>query len=166
MRTTLACATRHVLYRMTYGSHDKQLRQKGDAEAVSGAKIESGLLSGEKAGSGQAAQLNRAASVEELKLPPGNRLHRLGGDQQGRWTISINEQYRICFSFDEKARDAYEIVGGKRAVSADMALRLARWSGMKPALWLGLQADHDLATVERKRGEEIADQVRSLFAAG
>lgn len=70
-----------------------------------------------KAVSGQArrraevklAQLNRAASVEELKLPPGNRLHKLGGDRQGQWAISINEQYRLCFRFDEATGDAYDV---------------------------------------------------------
>ena len=55
------------------------------------------------------AQLDRAESVEELAKPPGNRLHRLGGDREGQWAISVNEQYRICFRFDEEAGDAYDV---------------------------------------------------------
>jgi proteic killer suppression protein len=55
------------------------------------------------------AQLDRAESVEELSRPPGNRLHRLGGDREGQWSISINDQYRICFRFDDEAGDAYDV---------------------------------------------------------
>ena len=70
-----------------------------------------------KAVSGQArrraqvklAQLDRVESVSELKVPPGNRLHRLGGDREGQWAISVNEQYRICFRFDEESGDAYDV---------------------------------------------------------
>lgn len=63
-------------------------------------------------------------------------------------------------------QNVYEIVGGKRAISADMALRLARWSGMRAGFWLGLQADHDLAMAEWRRGAEIAEQVHPLSPAG
>lgn len=70
-----------------------------------------------KAVSGQArrraeiklAQLNRAESLEELRMPPGNRLHKLGGNREGQWAISINDQYRICFLFDSEAGDAREV---------------------------------------------------------
>jgi proteic killer suppression protein len=55
------------------------------------------------------AQLDRAESVEELAKPPGNKLHRLGGEREGQWAISVNEQYRICFYFDESAGDAYDV---------------------------------------------------------
>jgi proteic killer suppression protein len=68
-----------------------------------------------KAVSGQAvrraqiklAQLDQVESVEELKIPPGNRLHALGGDREGQWAIRINDQYRICFRFEEG--DAYDV---------------------------------------------------------
>lgn len=48
-----------------------------------------------------------AADVRELEVPPGNRLHRLGGDREGQWSIRINRQYRICFRFE--GGDAYEV---------------------------------------------------------
>lgn len=56
-------------------------------------------------------QLDRVESVEELMVPPGNRLHKLGGDREGYWAISVNEQYRILFRFDEEAGNAYDVEG-------------------------------------------------------
>ena len=52
-------------------------------------------------------QLDQVESVEELKIPPGNRLHALGGDREGQWAIRINDQYRICFRFENG--DAYDV---------------------------------------------------------
>lgn len=46
-----------------------------------------------------------ATSVEELRVPPSNRLHKLGGDRAGQWSISIDKQYRVCFRFDGDAHD-------------------------------------------------------------
>lgn len=51
--------------------------------------------------------INISTSVEELKVPPGNRLHKLSGDREGQWSISINQQYRVCFVFE--GGDAYEV---------------------------------------------------------
>jgi len=42
-------------------------------------------------------QLDSVQSLEELKVPPGNRLERLTGDRKGEFSIRINQQYRICF---------------------------------------------------------------------
>lgn len=47
------------------------------------------------------AQLNRVQSVEELRLPPGNRLERLVGDRAGQWSLRINDQWRLCFTWRE-----------------------------------------------------------------
>ena len=70
---------------------------------------------GSKALSGQSvrraqvklAQLDQVESVEELQIPPGNRLHALGGDREGRWVVRINDRYRICFRFE--SGDAYDV---------------------------------------------------------
>lgn len=51
--------------------------------------------------------INVATDVEDLRAPPGNRLHTLGGDREGQWAISINQQYRVCFVFE--GGDAYEV---------------------------------------------------------
>ena len=43
------------------------------------------------------AQLNRVEAVEELHIPPGNRLKKLAGGREGQWSICVNDQWRICF---------------------------------------------------------------------
>ena len=46
-------------------------------------------------------QLDSVEVLEELRIPPGNRLESLKGDRQGQYSIRINEQYRICFIWTE-----------------------------------------------------------------
>ena len=48
-----------------------------------------------------------AMSVDDLRNPPGNRLHALRGDRKGQYSISINDQWRICFRFIDG--DAYDV---------------------------------------------------------
>jgi len=45
------------------------------------------------------AILNRVIRIEELRIPPNNRLEALEGDRKGQWSIRINDQWRICFRF-------------------------------------------------------------------
>ncbi len=58
-----------------------------------------------------------------------------------------------------------EIVRGRRGVSADTALRLARYFGTTPELWLNLQAFYDLRMAQRKSGRTIERQVKPRQAA-
>lgn len=51
--------------------------------------------------------INLAASLDDLKEPPSNRLHALKEDREGQHSISINDQWRICFRFID--RDAYDV---------------------------------------------------------
>jgi proteic killer suppression protein len=44
--------------------------------------------------------VNAAASLEDLRVPPGNRLEALKGDQKGRHSIRVNDQYRVTFRFE------------------------------------------------------------------
>ncbi len=46
------------------------------------------------------AILNVAARIEDLRVPPGNRLEALGGKRKGQWSIRINDQWRVCFRFE------------------------------------------------------------------
>lgn len=46
-------------------------------------------------------QLDSVVNLEELKIPPGNRLEALSGDRKGEFSIRINDQYRICFKWSE-----------------------------------------------------------------
>jgi len=45
--------------------------------------------------------LDAATCLEDLKVPPGNRLESLRGDRAGQWSIRINTQWRICFRWDD-----------------------------------------------------------------
>ncbi len=53
--------------------------------------------------------LNRIVRLEELNRPPGNRLERLKGDRAGQWSIRINDQYRVCFRWENGHADEVEI---------------------------------------------------------
>lgn len=52
-------------------------------------------------------QVNAAVRIEDLKVPPGNRLHPLEGDRREQYSIWVNNQWRICFRFEDG--DAYEV---------------------------------------------------------
>ncbi|WP_241781534.1 type II toxin-antitoxin system RelE/ParE family toxin [Acidithiobacillus thiooxidans] len=56
------------------------------------------------------AILNRAGRVEDLAVPPGNRLEKLSGDRDGQWSIRINDQWRICFVWRDNNAWDVEIV--------------------------------------------------------
>ncbi len=55
-------------------------------------------------------QLDSVVSLEELRVPPSNRLEVLKGKRKGQRSIRINDQYRICFRWTETGPDAVEIV--------------------------------------------------------
>jgi proteic killer suppression protein len=52
-------------------------------------------------------QLQAATSLNDLRIPPGNRLQPLKGNRQGQHSIRINDQYRLCFHWE--GREAYDI---------------------------------------------------------
>ena len=51
--------------------------------------------------------LDLAATLDDLRVPPSNRLHQLKGDRSAQYSISINDQWRICCRFDNG--DAYDV---------------------------------------------------------
>lgn len=53
------------------------------------------------------ALLDAAASLDFLRVPPGNRLEKLSGDRAGRWSIRINERWRVCFRWEDG--DVWEV---------------------------------------------------------
>jgi proteic killer suppression protein len=78
--------------------------------------------------------LRIAGELEDLAVPPGNRLEALKGDRKGQHSIRINDQYRICFTWKEGAAHDVEIVdyhsqkkedGRRRAASADYSGRIS-----------------------------------------
>jgi toxin HigB-1 len=55
-------------------------------------------------------QLEIAGNLEDLRIPPGNRLEVLKGDRTGQYSIRINQQWRICFRWTEAGAEDVEIV--------------------------------------------------------
>jgi proteic killer suppression protein len=56
-------------------------------------------------------QLDAAESLEDLRVPPGNRLEALRGDRKGRHTIRVNDRWRVCFVWREGDAHEVEVVG-------------------------------------------------------
>lgn len=52
-------------------------------------------------------QVNAAIRVDDLKVPPGNRLHPLEENREGHYSISVKDQWRICFRFEDG--DAFDV---------------------------------------------------------
>ncbi len=55
------------------------------------------------------AQLEVAERLDDLRIPPGNRLESLKGDKTGQYSIRVNDQYRICFTWTEQGPMDVEI---------------------------------------------------------
>jgi addiction module HigA family antidote len=73
-------------------------------------------------------------------------------------------QNRLALSIGVSARRINEIVLGKRSITADTALRLARYFDMSPQFWLGLQMDYDLDVTEEVLAERLKQEVRPYVA--
>lgn len=56
------------------------------------------------------AMLNRAATLQDLRVPPGNRLAPLAGNRAGQHSIRINDQFRVCFVWSAEGPTNVEIV--------------------------------------------------------
>jgi len=54
--------------------------------------------------------INRAADINDLKVPPANYLEKLVGNRTGQYSIRINNQYRICFEWVDKDAFGVEII--------------------------------------------------------
>jgi len=71
-------------------------------------------------------------------------------------------QNRLAIDIGVDTRRINEIVLGKRAVTADTALRLSRFFGNSPQFWMGLQAQYDLDVAEDELGSRLDREVRPL----
>ena len=71
-------------------------------------------------------------------------------------------QYRLAMDISVPPRRINEIVHGKRAISADTALRLARYFGTTDRFWLNLQAHYDLEVQRDRLGKRLETEVRVL----
>ncbi len=73
--------------------------------------------------------------------------------------------YRLAKAIGVMPPRVYEIVHGERAVSADTALRLGRYFGTGPELWLNLQSHYDLEVARDRAGEKIEREIKPLSPA-
>jgi len=69
-------------------------------------------------------------------------------------------QYRLAKDIHVSPRRINEIVHGKRSITADTALRLARYFEMSPEFWLGLQMDYDLDVAQDSSEEQLRQEVQ------
>jgi len=94
-------------------------------------------------------------STELLEsIPPGEILYQEFMQPLG---ISMNALAR---DIDVPPNRVSEIVRGKRAITADTALRLGKYFNVSPELWLGLQADYDIRVAKRTLWPEIEPRIR------
>ena len=54
-------------------------------------------------------QSDAATTIESLRIPPGNRLELLKGDRAGKWSIRVNDQWRVCFEWHEGTAERVEL---------------------------------------------------------
>ena len=82
-----------------------------DTEALfSGRRCHRRWLSFRAVAERKLAMLHRATRVDDLRIPPQNRLEALKGDRKGQWSIRINDQWRVCFVWDDGQVFDVEIV--------------------------------------------------------
>jgi addiction module HigA family antidote len=74
-------------------------------------------------------------------------------------------QTKIATDIGVPPRRINEIILGKRRITADTALRLARYLGMSPQFWLGLQMDYDLDVESDRLGNRLDSEVRKYIGA-
>jgi addiction module HigA family antidote len=75
-------------------------------------------------------------------------------------------QNRLALDIGVHARRINEIVLGKRSITADTALRLARYFGTSPQFWLGLQADYELDVAMDALGDKLEREVKPYTSVG
>ncbi|MDO9351514.1 MAG: HigA family addiction module antitoxin [Deltaproteobacteria bacterium] len=97
-------------------------------------------------------------------------MHLRGGsiyiDKVGPFLTGGGSQNRLALALGVPARRINEIVLGKRGITADTALRLARYFKMSPQFWLGLQMDYELDMAEDMLEGRLEKEVTPLSAAG
>jgi proteic killer suppression protein len=81
-----------------------------DTEALFGGKRVARFVNIEAVAMRKLAMLHRVVRIEELRIPPQNRLEPLKGDRRGQWSIRINDQWRLCFRWDDGSAYDVEIV--------------------------------------------------------
>ena len=81
-----------------------------DTEKLFGGKRVRRLVNIEVVAMRKLAMLNAATRLDDLRIPPANRLEALKGNRKGQHSIRINDQWRVCFVWTDTGPDAVEIV--------------------------------------------------------
>ena len=81
-----------------------------DTEALANGVRVRRFVAIEKVARRKLQQLKIATTLEDLRVPPGNRLEALSRDRRGQHSIRINDQWRICFTWSDAGPDSVEIV--------------------------------------------------------
>jgi antitoxin HigA-1 len=95
-------------------------------------------------------------------MPPAGHLGRLLKRELAARRLSAN---RLALDIGVPSGRITDILNGRRAISADTAVRLGCYFGNRAQFWLDLQSQYDIAVIERERGAEIARRVRPADAA-
>ena len=95
-------------------------------------------------------------------MPPAVHPGRLLKRELSSRGLSAN---RLALDIGVPSGRITDILNGRRSISADTAVRLARYFGNSAQFWLDLQSQYDIAVVERDRGAKIARRVRPADAA-
>ena len=82
----------------------------GDTEGLAGGRRVKRFESFEAVARRKLRQLEIAGRLEDLRVPPGNRLEALKGERAGQHSIRINDQYRVCFRWSAAGAQDVEIV--------------------------------------------------------
>lgn len=159
--------------------------------------------------------LHRSVALQDLRVPPANRLEALKGERTGQHSIRINQQWRICFLWQEEgvfeveivdyhwgmsmrdfppihpgeilleeflkpmgisqyrlaqdigvpAMRISKIVREERGISADTALRLARYFGMSVEFWTGLQIHFEIEKAKMTLEGRLEKEVKVFSTA-
>ena len=82
-----------------------------DTQGLFGGKRVKRFMNIESVAMRKLAMLNRAGRLDDLRVPPGNRLEALKGDRAGQHSIRVNDQFRVCFVWTAEGPKDVEIVG-------------------------------------------------------
>jgi addiction module HigA family antidote len=113
--------------------------------------------------------MSRSRTITKRRPKPGKKLAPVhpGEVLLEEFLIPLQiSQYRLASGISVPPRRINEIVHGKRAISADTALRLARYFGTSERFWLNLQSRYDLETEKDRLGRRLEKEVAVLARAG
>ncbi len=82
----------------------------GDTQRLAGGRRVKRFVNIEAVARRKLRQLEIAGGLDDLRVPPGNRLEALRGDRAGQYSIRINDQYRVCFRWTSGGAEDVEIV--------------------------------------------------------